>query len=412
MSEWPLVTLSEVCEKPQYGAIASGTSDPKAGPLFVRQTDLWNGLIDWEGVPYCTLRLDDYEKYAIKTDDILIARLGSVGRSARVRDPRGAVFAGYLVRFRSANPEIADPTFLGYQLRSTMWWDHVEAVRSGAVQPTFNAQQMGDFKFLLPPINLQKEISRILNCLDDKIESNRLLVSKIEELGSAILESKLEIDPYGFPKFTKDRRLGDILDVLETGSRPKGGIIAGSKGIVSLGAESVQSAGVSALNNFKRIPVEFANSMKRGHLQELDILVYKDGGKPGNFIPHVSAFGQGFPTDTATINEHVYRVRSGAGVSQGLLYWLLRSSWMNQEMRKRGTGVAIPGLNSSNFRELPLPDMDSNTIESLNELFTPMLTAMLRFASQSNQLALLRDTLLPELLTGRLKIHEVSERSP
>jgi type I restriction enzyme S subunit len=82
---------------------------------------------------------------------------------------------------------------------------------------------------------------------------------------------------------------------------------------------------------------------------------------------------------------------------------------MDQEMRKRGTGVAIPGLNSSNFKELPLPKIQTSSAEWLNKRLTPMLTAMLRFARQSVQLANLRDTLLPELLTGEAQAPVLNE---
>jgi len=40
------------------------------------------------------------------------------------------------------------------------------------------------------------------------------------------------------------------------------------------------------------------------------VLLYKDGGRPGEFEPHVTLFGDGFPFDICAINEHVYRLRA------------------------------------------------------------------------------------------------------
>lgn len=405
MSDWPIVTLAEVCEKPQYGAIAKGSSNP-AGPLFVRQTDIVSGRIDWSSVPYCDLDCSEVNKYALQPGDLLISRLGNgVGNAATVHQPHGAVFAGYLVRFR-AKYQVAEPDFLGYHLQSSQWRQHVASFRSGAAQPTLNAQQMGQFALLLPPLADQKGIAAMLGALDDKIESNRKATAHLEELGGALLEAELNLDAYGFPAYESERRLSDALSVLETGSRPKGGVFASTDGVVSLGAESIQSAGVIATTGFKRVPEEFAASMRRGRLADGDVLVYKDGGKPGNFVPHVSAFGCGFPVSEATINEHVYRVRATEGISQGLLYWLLRSPWMDQEMRKRGTGVAIPGLNSSNFRDLPWPVLNEASIVALNGKLDPMLKTALQLGAESRRLAAMRDTLLPELLSGRLRLLE------
>jgi type I restriction enzyme S subunit len=407
VNDWPEVTLADVCDKPQYGAIAKGSKLP-VGPRFVRQTDITTGRIDWDTVPHCDLELADFEKYAITTGDLLISRLGAgVGTAATVDDGNGAVFAGYLVRFQP-NTTIADPQFVGYQLRSRAWWNHVHGFRSGAAQPTLNAKQMGAFKFPLPSLEEQRRIAEALSSLDDKIGSNRRAIALTEELGASLLDDRLELDVYGFPEYDEQRCLGDFLDVLETGSRPKGG--ASQSGAVSLGAESVFSAGVDTTSRFKYVPTDFAAGMRRGRLQDGDILVYKDGGKPGNFTPHVSAFGYGFPVDEAVINEHVYRVRAKSPIGQGLLYWLLRSSWMDQEMRKRGTGVAIPGLNSSNFRSLPIPGrLDPEALDQLNERLSPMLTSMLCAGVENRRLAALRDVLLPELLTGRLRVSHAAE---
>ena len=157
------------------------------------------------------------------------------------------------------------------------------------------------------------------------------------------------------------------------------------------------------------IPADFADSMRRGRLVEGDVLVYKDGGKPGNFIPHVSAFGYGFPVMTAVINEHVYRVRASEGISQAVLYWVLRSPWLDDEMRKRGTGVAIPGLNSSNFRDLPFPSLGRAELALLNEQLSPMFERILRLGVENSRIGTLRDQLIPELISGRTRVPVVEE---
>ena len=169
---WPEVSLAEVSEKPQYGASARG-SDTRVGPPFVRQTDIARGRIDWFTVPYCDLDPSDFAKYAIRPGDLLISRLGNgVGNAATVREARGAVFAGYLVRFQPRT-DVVVPEFVGYQLQSPAWRQHVSSFRSGAAQPTLNAQQMGEFTFRLPPMEVQRSIAATLSALDDKIESNR-----------------------------------------------------------------------------------------------------------------------------------------------------------------------------------------------------------------------------------------------
>ena len=117
----------------------------------------------------------------------------------------------------------------------------------------------------------------------------------------------------------------------------------------------------------KFVPIEFYEGMKKGHVKSLDVLIYKDGGRPGEYEPHVSMFGDGFPFEKCCINEHVYRLRTNERLSQEYLYFWMTSEFAFAEMRIKGTGVAIPGLNSTAVRSLacwcrrrPLPKRSRN----------------------------------------------------
>jgi hypothetical protein len=71
---YPLVPLSEIAEQPQYGFTASASPEP-IGVKFVRITDLKDGGISWNTVPYC--KCDEPEKYLLAPNDILFARTGA-----------------------------------------------------------------------------------------------------------------------------------------------------------------------------------------------------------------------------------------------------------------------------------------------------------------------------------------------
>ena len=385
-------TLAEVCFPPQYGAIAT-TKDTPEGPKFIRQTDIKAGRIEWDSVPYCDLQDSEINKYRVQHGDILVSRLGSIGQAAIVRGDHSAVFAGYLVRFK-VNPDLAHPSFIAYHLQTKQWFDHVRNFGSGAVQPTLNANQMGEYKFRLPTYERQVQIASALESFDEKIESNYKQIRTIEELGHALTAQALGVALHESPIF--NGVLGDILEILETGKRPNGGATA--SGRVSIGAESIQSAGILKGRKFKYVPENFAQQMKRGVLEPGDVLLYKDGGTPGNFIPHVSAFGRGFPTQEAVINEHVYRVRVLEPLTQGILYWILGSAWMIEEMKIRGTGAAIPGLNSSNVKELPIPNLQTKQILELSPLLDSMLDLMLQLGAETLNLEASRDFMLAKFL--------------
>lgn len=327
---------------------------------------------------------------------VVIGRKGTIGATYYCPQPVWPIDTSFYVE----PSESVDIRFAYYLLKSLP----LREMNNDSAVPGLNRTEAESLEILLPPLAEQRAIAATLGALDDKIESNQRTVETLERLGAAILEEVLKLDVYGFPDYRSDLRMGDVVSLLETGSRPKGGVSTEGQGVVSLGAESIQSAGFTSTTRFKKVPREFFEKMRRGRLTDGDVLIYKDGGSPGNFVPHISAFGYGFPVEEAAINEHVYRARGSDEVSQGLLYWLLRSPWMDGEMRKRGTGVAIPGLNSTNFRDLPWPVMAPQVQRGLNGALNPMLVLMLRLGAENRRIASLCDVLLPELLSGRIRV--------
>jgi type I restriction enzyme S subunit len=246
--------------------------------------------------------------------------------------------------------------------------------------------------------------------LDDKIESNRRQVALLEQVSRAELAVALagpagEPWEYAWPEV----QLGEILDLIETGDRPKGGVGEITSGVPSVGAESIVAPGVFDYSKTKFVPVEYFARMRRGVLQSGDVLLYKDGGTPGNFIPKVSMCQEGFPFEVAALNSHVYRLRVRAPYSQAFLYFWLSSQRLLDEMWLRGTGAAIPSLNSSNVKGLPFPVIPSNVLAPVLPIVDELMSLLHRAAREQRTIEQLRDALLPELLSGRLRVREVEE---
>lgn len=265
----------------------------------------------------------------------------------------------------------------------------------GSGQPLLNQEVLNSISFRAPDPAQRIQIADILGTYDDKIQSNRKLISILEYLGASIITREL-VGGTGLGTV----RLGDFIQVLETGNRPKGG--ATKEGVVSLGAESIDSAGLIGHQDFKYVPKDFALGMTRGHLLDGDILVYKDGAALRSGSSIISAFGYGFPTKKAVINEHVFRVRAHESISQGLLYWILRSTPVDNEIRSRVTGAAQPGLNSTSLREVQIPKSLHAAAEKLNTTMEHLLKAMLTLGAENYKLAAMRQELLAGLMSGGL----------
>lgn len=171
MSKWELKNIGEVCENSQYGYTtkASGTGKVK----FVRTTDISDGSLEWDTVPYCMEEPDDIKKYQLYQGDVLISRAGSVGLSFLIEDAPTAVFASYLIRYR---PKI-DPKYFYYYLQSPAYWTQVNEGKAGIAVPNLNASKISSFSIPVP----------------DR-ETQRKIVSKIESLFSEIDKGTQELE--------------------------------------------------------------------------------------------------------------------------------------------------------------------------------------------------------------------------
>lgn len=300
---------------------------------------------------------------------------------------------------------VVDPRWAYYSLKAT----DINSRDSGSAIPSLSRPDFYAIRVSLPPMEEQRAIAEVLGALDDRIEWCATLKSHLHALGESYLESTLaEVGLSCRRPVPPDRAetLGEWISVLESGSRPRGGVKGIVEGVPSVGAESITRVGDFDYNKTKFVPRDFFERMRRGHVEDMDVLVYKDGGRPGVFVPHVSLAGSGFPFDEFAINDHVYRVRVKAPYNQAFVYFWLSTPQSIEEMARRGTGAAQPGLSQANFKQVPLPVLGPAALTRLEELLTPTLRAILHFANEQRALSTTRDALLPRLLSGELRIED------
>lgn len=161
----------------------------------------------------------------------------------------------------------------------------------------------------------------------------------VKALPSAYLREVFESEE---AKKWERRRLGEVLELIESGSRPKGGVQDISEGIPSIGAEHLNSFGSFSFENIRFIPYEFYMQMTRGKIQKYDVLVVKDGATTGK----TSFVGDDFPYKQAAINEHVFRLRGKENIlKQEFLFWFLYSPLGQSQIQSEFHGSAQGGIN-------------------------------------------------------------------
>lgn len=130
------------------------------------------------------------ERYTLITGDIVFSRVGSVDRRAIVHpEEDGWLFSGRCLRVRPDRKKI-DPGFLSWFFGLPTFQEHIRQIAVGATMPSLNTKILGDVAiYYPPPLKHQQAIACILGALDDKIELNRQLNRTLEEMARAIFKS-------------------------------------------------------------------------------------------------------------------------------------------------------------------------------------------------------------------------------
>ena len=204
---WKEVALCDVASGFEYGMNAAATVYD-GSHKYIRITDIDdNSHLYSQDVPVSPEGQVD-EKYRVRENDILFARTGaSVGKSYCYQRSDGDLYyAGFLIRIH-VNSDVN----CGYVFQNTLTeayrrWVLLESARSG--QPGINAEQYKQYRFLLPPLELQNKISTLATNLDNLICKEENLLSQIEQVKIALLQRL----------FIKSRCISPVLSFISVSS--------------------------------------------------------------------------------------------------------------------------------------------------------------------------------------------------
>ena len=77
------------------------------------------------------------------------------------------------------------------------------------------------------------------------------------------------------------------------------------------------------------------------------------------------------------------------------------------ELKNRGGKAAIPGINQQDVKELPLLVPNIEVLARFDQVSAPLISKIFHTSKQVRSLALLRDTLLPRLISGKLDVSAI-----
>ena len=177
---WASSALGDVTHNISYGYTAKASS-PNVGPKYLRITDIQDGAVKWDTVPYCEIEDDRIKNYRLSAGDLVFARTGATtGKSFLIKDCPEAVFASYLIRVRPSAALL--PEFVAAFFQTSDYWGQISDNITGSAQPNCNASKLASLVVPIAPLAEQRRIVAKLEELLGKVSSSQQRLSRVPGL--------------------------------------------------------------------------------------------------------------------------------------------------------------------------------------------------------------------------------------
>ncbi len=331
---------------------------------------------------------------AYRKNDVLVSNIRPYFKKIWHAEYDGGCSNDVLV-FRAA--EGVDPIFLYYVLADDTFFNYATATSKGTKMPRGDKSAIMEYGVPALDIEVQRKIGALLRSIDQKIAIN----SKINDNLSAQIEAFLLA--YLDSKGALSVKLGDYLYI-------KGRI--GWKGLKKseylsqseyriINGETLTQSGID-WNKAGYISEERYVESPEIMLKVGDILLSKDGtiGKIG-YVDSLE-----LPTSVAS-GIFVIRNTKPNIISTTFIYYLLKSRLFTSFIAARTEGSVIPHLYQKDFMEFEFPLPTAEKMAEFEEVTEPMFSQIVNNLNENKRLTILRDSLLPKLMSGELDVSNI-----
>jgi len=414
LGSWRETTLGDIC-KQQGGSIQTGPFGSQLHACDYTQTgipvvmpiNIVGGRICEQGIARVSENMaNSLARHQLKHGDIVFSRRGDVTRFALVSERETSWLCGTgCLKVSVGNPTMAISPFVAavLALPESKEWLIRHAV--GATMPNLNTEILGSVPVTLPPLADQRAIAHILGTLDDRIENLRQTNATLQAMAQALFKSWF-VDFDGVPP--------EAMQQSELGLIPKGWRVGTLGDLCELNAAKwtvkkhppsvryIDLSGVCANRIEAAHEFAFAQAPSRARLQlrEGDTII-------GTVRPGNRAFAYIHAPDANLTGSTGFAVLSPKKPHYAsFIYLAATRDAAIERLANLADGAAYPAVRPNVVAETPCVIAYDKTIAEFSTITKPLLERIEKNNQQSRTLAALRDTLLPRLISGTLRIRQ------
>lgn len=375
------VRLCDVCSELSDGLHKAPKFIEKGEYIFVNAKNLYNGYI-LDNDPTKKTSHEEYLKYKkpLGKHTILYSIDGTIGNIAKYRGEKCVLGKGAC--YLNCNPKIVVSSYLYYQLQSPHFKSYIHLMSTGSTIKHISLKTMREYVFELPSLTDQRRIASILSSLDRKIELNNKINADLEEMAQTIFKNWfVDFEPFKDGKFV-DSELGMIPEGWKVGCLGDLITIKYGKDHKKLddGTFPVYGSG-----GFMR----FVNSW----LYNGESVLIPRKGTLDNIMYVCEKFW--------TVDTMFFSVPKMDYVMKYVYNYIKRF-----DFSKMNEGTSVPSNTAARLNKMPILIPTHEILEMYDETLCPIYNKRKMKDKESRTLSLLRDTLLPRLMSGEIEVPE------
>lgn len=401
--EWKEVRLGDIADVQTgpFGSQLHKENYVNKGTPIVTVEHLGNKWFTSQNLPMVSdedkLRL---AKYCSQEGDVIFSRVGSVDRCSYVsKEYSGWLFSGRCLRVRPRSG--INPEYLYYFLTNEGTKQYIRNIAVGATMPSINTKLLNEVPITIPSLEDQRRIASILSSLDRKIELNNKINADLEEMAQAIFKNWfVDFEPFKDGKFV-DSELGMIPEGWKVGTL---GDITKNKS-----AKVKERNDVKVLSPVTTGELVLSEEYFTKQVFSSSIAKYKIVNK-GDFAynparVNIGSLGRNeFDFDGCV--SPVYVVFSVLDGYENYFDLFRKTDFFKDSVASLAIGGVRQSLSYDDLSSIEVIIPSENAVEEFNNLYNQMKKTIKANKLENSRLSLLRDTLLPRLMSGELEVPE------
>lgn len=422
-SEWQELPLEDCMEAILDYRGKTPTKTEKGIPLITAKI-IKNGSI----LPVTEfIAEDDYDAWMCrglpKAGDIVMTTEAPLGEVAQL-DNRKIALAQRVITFRGKQG-LLDNTFLKYLMQSNYIQHQLDGKSTGTTVTGIKQSELRKIQLRFPEFNEQKAIAHILGSLDDKIELNRQMNATLEAMAQALFKSWfVDFDPVLDNALAAGNPIPDELQskaaarlALGDARKPLPAEIQAlfpSSFVLTEEMEWIPE-GWEDLNLSSLLEIKYGKDHKA--LNEGTIPVYGSGGLmryvdsalfsgESILIPRKGTLSNLMYVNETfwTVDTMFYSVPKLENTAKFLFYFL-----KTFDFNSMNVGSAVPSMTTKVLNELKVIKPSAVILEAFEKYLSTLFQKNKNLQNENKYLTNLRDTLLPKLLSGELRIPDAEK---